>query len=469
MNNKILSFKMAVITAFLFLSSMASAQNFVKNGDLENGFTTCMKNGTWNNGPFYLGENLVDDWYGLNYGAGSANQPVGSGTIYDNTAGCNPGKFPSGVSAYSGNRSAQVYASYSSGAIWANWARGNLTSTLADGCYWVCIATNNQGTNTTSGIVEVLLESSTTGDQAMILRYIIPANSGWQKHKGYFKLIEPGKFDRILIRTDNAYLTAYSTATNYTNNILFDDVSIAACTSDPDLEVADASFDYAVEMVAVEGGEAPVITGTAHANSELYLHRWDIYSSNDPNAADADWAHLDANSATVLEEAGFNSGTLELAQKDKYYRILHLVVNPCYGWALEGKLVRIATNGSIEDLGDIIINNPVWEPAGDEFGSPDQAEMLGNMGTGVATEPLMYTIYPNPPVNEISIVPVETNTGQPAQPTTCEVYDIRGVVVVKSTDITVNSTLNISSLPTGIYYVKIINGDKMEVQRFLKK
>lgn len=468
MKTKILSFKAAFVAAFLLLSYLAPAQNLVKNGSLENGEPPCYKNGVWNNGPFYLGENLVDDWYGLNYGASSSNHPVMSGSIFHNNAGCSPGLFPSGVSAYAGNRSAQVYASYSSGVIWANWARGNLTTTLGEGCYWVCIATNNHGTNTTSGIVEVLLESSTTGHQAMILRYIIPANSGWLKKKGYFKLLpsEAGKYDRILIRTDNGYLQAYSTSTEHVNNIIFDDVSIAACTSDPDLAVAEAGFSYEVAMEAVEGGSAPIISGTAQDNGELYIHRWDIYTSTDQHAADAEWVHMSDNSGTVLEEAGFSSGTLELATQDRYYRLIHLVVNPCYGWALEGKLIAVRADGAVEDLGDIVVDNPVWSPSGDEF---DEPEMRGQTGTGVDTEPMMYTIYPNPPVNEITIVPAETNTDQPVRPTACEVYDIRGVVVIKSTDLTVNNTVNISALPTGVYYVKIFTGDKVEVQRFLKK
>lgn len=468
----------AILIAMLFLiAPHTKAQNLVQNGSLETGFTTCHKGGVWNNGPFYLGENLVDNWTGLNYGAGSSNHPVNSGAIFDNTATCTFGDFPSGISAYKGNRSAQVYASYTNGALYANWAKGNLTKALDEGCYWVCIATANHeadpnNTVTTSGIVEVLLASSTSAAEGMVLRYIIPANSGWSKHKSYFKLLssDAGIYDRILIRIDGAYLTANSNSTHHVNNIIFDDVSIAPCTSDPDLAVADAGFNYAVAMEPVEGGDAPVISTTANDNSDLYIHRWDILVSDDQTAPESEWTHLDGNSGTVLEDGNFNSGTLELASVNRFYKLIHLVVSPCYGWAVLGKMVEVKYDGAVVDHGDIIVNELIWEPEGDEINviAEDRQTAPEKPGekAGEAQVP-MYEVWPNPPVNEITIIPSKYNTDKSAT-VKCLVFDSKGATVVPTTDISENNTINISALPTGVYYVQIISGGKIEIQKFIK-
>lgn len=478
--NKIMKSKNAftlkafLIAALFFTAPIAKAQNLVKNGSLENGFTTCHKNGIPNNGPFYLGENLVDDWYGQNYGAGSSNHPTNSGAIYDNTATCNPGKFPTGVSAYAGDRSAQVRVSYDVGndALYGSWARGNLTSTLAEGCYWICIATNNQGAKNIAGIVEVVLASSTSSDENIIMRYIIPANSGWKKHKGYFKLLpsEGNKYDRVKIRMDDDYLKAHATATNHINDVLIDDVSLASCTSDPGLEVADGDFTLDVNVEPVTGGDAPVITTVANSNDDLFIHRWDIYVSNDQHDLEDAWVHLDGNSETVLEDANFNSGTLELTSEDKYYRLFHLIVNPCYGWAIHGKLVEVKSDGSFFDLGNVTISDLPWEPAGDEFDDPDP--LLSAFGPkadkpGEAKKP-MFEIWPNPPVNTITITPTEHNDAK-LDAAKCVVYDSKGAVVIPLTNISENNTINISALSTGVYYIHVTNSEKMEIQKFIKE
>lgn len=477
--------KAILIAALFLIAPLTKAQNFVLNGNLEtpdpnSGFGPCQKNGVWNNGYFYFGDFLLANWYGQNYGTNSS-----SGTIFHNNATACLGAFPSGQSAYSGDISGQVYLSYigvdeeDNDIFSGDWVSAELSSSLGEGCYWVCIALNNQGEHATAGTVEIVLVSSSSSAETVIFRKEIPANTNitqnvWAKYKSYFKLTssDAGIFDRIIIRTDKAYLKAHTYTDNGTtyhkNRVLFDDVSIATCTGDIGYAVADADFNYSVSMVPMGGEDAPVISATANANDDLYIHRWDILVSDDETLPESEWTHMTANSATVLEDGNFNSGTLEVATTTKFYKAYHAVVSPCTGWAIDGKLIEVKTDGTIVDHGATTFEGTVWSPGGDEFGAPSMQAAPSTPGdkAGEAELP-MYEIWPNPPVDEITITPSKHNTNKTAT-VKCLVFDSKGATVIPPTDITENNTINISALPTGVYYMQINSGGKIEIQKFIK-
>lgn len=79
---------------------------------------------------------------------------------------------------------------------------------------------------------------------------------------------------------------------------------------------------------------------------------------------------------------------------------------------------------------------------------------------------LNWTIYPNPTSDNLNIATQEVLSDE----TKLEVYDINGrkIIVTKISDPNHN-TINVSSLTTGVYFLKIINETYNETIKFIKK
>ena len=71
----------------------------------------------------------------------------------------------------------------------------------------------------------------------------------------------------------------------------------------------------------------------------------------------------------------------------------------------------------------------------------------------------IYT-YPNPAVNEVRFVNLENEC-------TANVYDAMGRLVMRET-VSAESTLNVSQLTSGNYFVELVDGDQIIKTRFMK-
>jgi hypothetical protein len=71
-----------------------------------------------------------------------------------------------------------------------------------------------------------------------------------------------------------------------------------------------------------------------------------------------------------------------------------------------------------------------------------------------------FTLWPNPVINELQ---VKVNS-----PSTIAVYSVTGASCLQPTQIDGQVTINVTEWSSGVYLIKVIGSDKIEVHRFLK-
>jgi hypothetical protein len=87
---------------------------------------------------------------------------------------------------------------------------------------------------------------------------------------------------------------------------------------------------------------------------------------------------------------------------------------------------------------------------------------FNSLATGVAEiEEIAFNIYPNPAVNEINIS-VEDN----AQIDILKIYNQLGQKIMQENNVT--NTIDISTLPKGIYIVELVSGNSSVRQKMIK-
>jgi hypothetical protein len=86
------------------------------------------------------------------------------------------------------------------------------------------------------------------------------------------------------------------------------------------------------------------------------------------------------------------------------------------------------------------------------------------LSTGSSIEkPKEIHIYPNPATDVITI------RWSTAEPTTIEILDITGKVVWMRSNGAPQTTIDISTLPNGVYLVRVRSASQMEVQKIIKQ
>jgi len=87
-------------------------------------------------------------------------------------------------------------------------------------------------------------------------------------------------------------------------------------------------------------------------------------------------------------------------------------------------------------------------------------------GVGIKdNEPLgKFTVYPNPAKNELRVTSYELQDGF------IEIYDVYGKKLISHTSyLTPHTSVDISGLSAGVYFIRIIDESGVSVQRFIKK
>ena len=77
-----------------------------------------------------------------------------------------------------------------------------------------------------------------------------------------------------------------------------------------------------------------------------------------------------------------------------------------------------------------------------------------------------FDIYPNPAKNVISIDLIRSSTGNNAS---VSIYDIRGELLLQQAIKNQRTDVDISFLPSGIYFIRLIWEGNTEVKRFIKQ
>lgn len=82
---------------------------------------------------------------------------------------------------------------------------------------------------------------------------------------------------------------------------------------------------------------------------------------------------------------------------------------------------------------------------------------------------IAVSIFPNPATENLNIT-VEENEVCPINPTTIEVLNVGGQIVISDVIISAQTSLNVESLNAGVYLVRLRNKEGMQtVEKFIKK
>ena len=72
----------------------------------------------------------------------------------------------------------------------------------------------------------------------------------------------------------------------------------------------------------------------------------------------------------------------------------------------------------------------------------------------------LFKVYPNPANNEVTV----SSTEKLSKVT---IYDVTGKVMFTSSDVNLNSTVNVSAFSRGIYVVEVLTDNKTSVKRLI--
>lgn len=475
--------KMLLIGAAALMQQAASGQNLVKNHGFEDG---PMPSG---NGPYWVGQSWVDYWTGYNIQFPAMTYNTGS--LADNR-GWGFWDFPTGLHAYEANRSVNIALEYHGSWFSGSQVIGTLSSALGWGCYSLCInlsgAASSEWPQTVDNEVEVLVRSSWGGAPDMIVStFTIPKSMGWRNKGKMFNISfsRSGKYDRLVVR-----LKQKTNIGEYINSVFIDDVSVTSCgnnvlTNEP----ARADFNYQVLPFNGGGGGGHVIAdGETEENA---VHYWELsYAPAGPaqQGEEPQWTVLTDNSFSTLDghyESGAITGNFDPGSV--IYKLDHLLFTAC-----GSRLVR-ATDLSTSLA---IASTATWVPFGNEYGDgvddgggnlirkpKDQSKygMQKSSGDNAATRASgntqqdqqgsdngsskLFTFSPNPAGNELNV-----HIGQDAlQGSAITIMNDKGMSVMSTDKAMQDNKLDLADLPKGIYYIRVITGDQVEIQKFVKQ
>jgi hypothetical protein len=138
-----------------------------------------------------------------------------------------------------------------------------------------------------------------------------------------------------------------------------------------------------------------------------------------------------------------DSGSNEPASHGHVQFRLNTMNNPMLGQVIENRA------NIYFDFNEPVITNT----AINTFVAPNGIEELSN---GI------FSIYPNPAEN---VLYVQSENGN----STYTIYDVTGKVNYTHNSTTTNSSLDISSLSSGIYFIQCISGEEVSTIKFIKR
>jgi hypothetical protein len=466
--------KLLAIGALALCQQMAFAQNVVMNPGFEDGPQPS------GNGPYYFGGGWVDHWVGENIafpGVTSFN----NGNLYANN-GTGFWDFPTGFSAHGGNRSASVVLHNDNGTYHGSRIIGKFTAPLGEGCWSLCLHLSNMGLppQTADPKVEVFIYSSWgAAGERVIDAFSIPQTLGWHSRGKMFNVsfLKANKYDRIGIRIKQDLPKG-----DYPG-IYIDDISLSSCGSGGDI-VMNPDFNYHVrpfEGTADGGGINPVVTGDVVEEYEGALHYWELSASTGVAGEAQEWMVLPEHSFTTLT-GHYESGEITLAGPDIRYKLEHLLFSPCG--------IEVAR---AYDLATGVLVAPIspFQPTGNETGGGGEEEgyvqKAKHTSTGVDNKKDAFVVAmpapsadlqdaktelfrfaPNPATNELNVM-ISSDVKVVQHTSSIEVVNDKGTTVLSTTRISHQNRLDLSNLPKGIYYIRVVTDNRVDVQKFIKQ
>ena len=205
---------------------------------------------------------------------------------------------------------------------------------------------------------------------------------------------------------------------------------------------------------------------------------------------------ISANNCSVWKRAitDFNAQlpdavTFDASNVDKYSATLNGSVNPHnfstsvdfeYGNSTSYGNIVSATGSPFNGSSNINVSFPLGglnpnstyhyrvkatSSAGISYGN-DKQFITNSSGIGTIDNLTKFLLYPNPAADKIK---VEIEQSSPSQNLDCSVYDIRGQLILKQPMQNLVLEIDITSLPRGMYFLKVENQEGVAVRIFIKE
>jgi len=320
------------------------------------------------------------------------------------------------------------------GFIWHSIAAGNYTITAK--------ATDNDGNITTSDAVHI----SVKPDKAPTVNITSPANgAGYRAYSNIILSADANDVDGTVKKVDfynGSTLIFTETVAPFKRGgyrLPLGNYSITAKATDNNGRVT-TSQPVAISVVA---NVAPMVSITSPANHTTYVSPATIILSAD--ASDVD--------GTIKKVDFYNGSTLLFTENDApYFRSWPDVPDGNYS------ITAIATDNE----GKITTSIPVAISVIAASRSLVKEDKLNS-----SKEPLSLNLNPNPVANilNISVHGLQTNNRS-----TISVLSVSGAVIkiIQPGALSKKIQLDVSSLSGGVYFIKVINGDKIIYKQFVK-
>ncbi|WP_415375608.1 T9SS type A sorting domain-containing protein [Patiriisocius sp. Uisw_017] len=195
-------------------------------------------------------------------------------------------------------------------------------------------------------------------------------------------------------------------------------------------------------------GPAPETVGTMRLR--VSLDNW---------AEECSWEFRDS-SGTVLESGSYTGGAGTAGDDLTTFNYTFNFADDCITFSIEdtfGDGLTVGGNGGFElkDANDVIIY-----AFNDNFGSGVTLPFDSNGVLEIEDNRFnTITIYPNPATDIVNIKNAENSA--------IEVYNMLGQLVITKNNISADAQMNVSSLVTGTYFVKISNGNVTTTKKLL--
>lgn len=463
--------KLLIAGALALFQHAAFAQNVVLNPSFEGGNTPT------GNGPYYVGDpaGWVQDWTGINVPFGVW---YNSGNLYSNLATGTFWRFPAGLSAYAGNRAVKIVMSHDANGYFGSRVAGRFSAPLGEGCYSLCVHFSGTGVppQTADNKVEVVIYSSAGGaaSERIIETFTISKNLGWRNVGKMFNVpfFKRGFYDRVLFRIKESAVPL-----DEYHGVYIDLVSISSCGT---TGVATLNPDFNYQVRPFEGGIGPIVVADGNEDTEGAIHRWDLSYANGPTASgeEPQWIPLPDNSFTTLT-AHYESGVVGIFGSNIIYKLDHLFFSPCGSLVVRAydlsTHMAVASTSTFVPTGDEYPDNGggnfVRNAKGNTAGINKKQELFALPADAVLKEsgPVqLFSFSPNPANNELN-VQIGEDIEVTQQTSAIDVVNDKGATVLTSNRISHNNKLDLGDLPKGIYYIRVVTDNRVEVKKFVKQ
>jgi hypothetical protein len=97
---------------------------------------------------------------------------------------------------------------------------------------------------------------------------------------------------------------------------------------------------------------------------------------------------------------------------------------------------------------------------------PGVGETIGDSLPGAGGSSFI-TLYPNPTAGKFIL---ETTSASTKQKVVAEIYSIQGkILIIKDISEGNRHELSVSDLPVGVYFIRVVSGDNVAIQRIIRQ